>query len=259
MAEKPDISITIIGHNEADHLRDLLPTLQWAGEVIYVDCESQDDSLQIAQQFGCQVFSRPNNPNLNVNKTFALEKARCSWIFYIDPDERMSTELIQEIQEKITNPSNYRAFSMNRRNHYFGKWLKHGSQYPDVQLRLFQKGFAHFPQRHVHEKLQVDGQIGKLNGDLLHYPYSTISQYLKKFDFYTTFEAEYLYQQGFRPGIPLHLKFWFFQPFTRFMRRYIFRLGFRDGWPGFFAALFDALNFMVRYFKLIEITRQKGS
>jgi len=173
----PALSITIIGHNEAYHLEELLPTLRWAKEVIYVDCESHDNSLDVASKNGCEAYQRPNNPNLNINKAFAMEKASGEWIFYIDPDERIPENLANEIQRVITEPGNFTAFTLNRRNHYFGKWLKHGSQYPDTQLRLFQKGFAQFPKEHVHEKLRVDGKIGKLNSDLLHYPYLTISQY----------------------------------------------------------------------------------
>ncbi len=248
------ISITIIGHNEAYHLKELLPTLMWADEIIYVDCNSQDESIEIATQSGCVVLSRPNDPNLNVNKSFAIEQTKGDWIFYLDPDERISTDLADEIRQVIKEKSEVSAFTLNRKNHYFGKWLRYGSQYPDEQLRLFKKETAHFPKKHVHERLQIKGATGKLTHNLHHYPYLNISQYLHKFDFYTTFEANFLYEQGKKPNLNLAFKYWFSQPIIRFMRRYFFKSGFRDGWVGFFAALFDSLNFIVRYFKLIEIT-----
>ncbi len=246
------LSITIIGHNEGEHLRELLSTLQWADEVVYVDCESADDSLQIAREAGCRVFERPNNPNLNVNKAFAIEQASGDWIFYLDPDERLPEALQQEIRQTIAHPGQAVAFELNRRNHYFGRWLKHGSQYPDVQLRLFRRGKAHFPLRHVHEKLVVDGKIGKLTNDMLHYPYRNISQYFQKFNFYTSFEADFLYRSGVKPSFRNALRYWVTTPFWRFFRRYVLKGGFLDGWPGFFACYFDALNFVVRYFKLLE-------
>ncbi len=252
----PTLSITIIGHNEAEHLKELFPALHFATEVIYVDCESQDDSIRVAEQAGCRVFRRPNNPNLNVNKAFAMEQARGEWIFYLDPDERIPGELAQEVLERIAQPGSHVAFAMNRRNHYFGRWLRYGSQYPDEQLRLFRKGSAQFPRKHVHEKLQVNGSVGKLRNDLLHYPYLNISQYLQKFDFYTSFEANFLRDRGIRPSARNAWRYWFSIPVLRFGRRYFLKAGFRDGWPGFFAALFDALNYMVRYFKLLELTQQ---
>lgn len=246
------LSITIIGHNEADHLRVLLPSLSWADEVVYVDCESTDHSVEFAENSGCRVFTRPNNPNLNVNKAFAMDKSEGDWIFYLDPDERIPENLSKEIRTVIQGSDSFNAYQLNRRNHFFGKWLKHGSQYPDIQLRLFKRGFAEFPQKHVHERLTVEGNIGQLENDLLHYPYQNISQYLQKFDFYTGFEANFLYESGKNPGAWLFFRYLFREPLLRFIRRYVFKGGFLDGWQGLFAAMFDSLNFVVRYFKLLE-------
>ena len=119
------ISITIIGHNEVDHLNELLHQLQWSDEVIYVDCESSDGSLAKAEELGCKTFSRPNDRNLNVNKSFAMDQASGDWIFYLDPDERIPSELVEEIREIVASETEYSAFRLKRKNHYFGKWLKY--------------------------------------------------------------------------------------------------------------------------------------
>ena len=253
-----NLSITIIGHNEIVHLRELLPQLKWADEIVYVDCESHDGSLEVMQEAGCRVYSRPNNTNLNVNKSYAMEQANGDWVFYVDPDERIPEILVSEIEKVIQDTTNS-AFKLNRRNHYFGNWLRHGSQYPDSQLRLFRKDSAHFPNRHVHEKLVVEGSIGKLNNDMLHFPYLNISQFLSKFDFYTRVEAGYLRHSGVRITAGNSLRFLVLKPFSRFFRRYFLKGGFRDGLPGLFCAIFDALNFVVRYFKLWELTQNPGT
>ena len=253
-----NLSITIIGHNEIEHLRELLPQLKWADEIVYVDCESNDGSLEVVREAGCRVYSRPNNTNLNVNKSYAMEQANGDWVFYVDPDERIPEILVSEIENVIQDTTNS-AFKLNRRNHYFGNWLRHGSQYPDSQLRLFRKDSAHFPNRHVHEKLVVEGSIGKLNNDMLHFPYLNISQFLSKFDFYTRVEAGYLRHSGVRITAGNSLRFLVLKPFSRFFRRYFLKGGFRDGFPGLFCAIFDALNFVVRYFKLWELTQNPGT
>ena len=253
-----NLSITIIGHNEIEHLRELLPQLKWADEIVYVDCESNDGSLEVVREADCRVYSRPNNTNLNVNKSYAMEQANGDWVFYVDPDERIPEILVSEIEKVIQDTTNS-AFKLNRRNHYFGNWLRHGSQYPDSQLRLFRKDSAHFPNRHVHEKLVVEGSIGKLNNDMLHFPYLNISQFLSKFDFYTRVEAGYLRDSGVRITAGNSLRFLVLKPFSRFFRRYFLKGGFRDGLPGLFCAIFDALNFVVRYFKLWELTQNPGT
>jgi len=210
------------------------------------------------REAGCRVYSRPNNTNLNVNKSYAMEQANGDWVFYVDPDERIPEILVSEIEKVIQDTTNS-AFKLNRRNHYFGNWLRHGSQYPDTQLRLFRKDSAHFPNRHVHEKLVVEGSIGKLNNDMLHFPYLNISQFLSKFDFYTRVEAGYLRDSGVRITAGNSLRFLVLKPFSRFFRRYFLKGGFRDGLPGLFCAIFDALNFVVRYFKLWELTQNPGT
>ena len=82
---------------------------------------------------------------------------------------------------------------------------------------------------------------------------------MKKFDFYSTFEAKFLHQQNEKVNLKNHFKYLLLKPVNRFIRRYIFKRGFMDGIPGFFAALFDAVGWMTRYFKLWEIQKNESS
>lgn len=247
------LSFTCIGHNENQHLQELLPQLLKVGfEVVYVDCESTDGSFETAEALGCRVFRRPNLKNLNVNKSFAMEQVQGDWIFYVDPDERFPKELLDEVFQAIENPQ-VNAYRLSRKNHFFGFWLRHGGQFPDTQLRIFKKGFGAFANKHVHESLQITGKVGRLKNAMEHYPYLTITQYLKKFDFYAGFEANFLFQNGVRPSWKNHFKYLMWKPKVRFIRRYFLKGGFRDGIPGFFAALFDAVGWACRYLKLWEM------
>lgn len=250
------LSFSCIGHNEKEHLQNLLPLLlKHSNEVIYVDCESTDGSFDYAKNCGCNAFKQPNNTNLNVNKSYGFEQAQGEWIFYIDPDERVSKELIKEIKSVISSNPKENAFTLARKNTFFGKWLKFGGQYPDYQLRLFKKTKGKFENKHVHEKLKIDGKIGKLNNDLIHHPYVSIQQMILKFDFYTSFDAQYLNSTNAKLDFKNHFYFSVYKPVSRFIRRYILKMGFRDGVPGFLAALFDAIAWSIRYTKLWEIKK----
>lgn len=248
------LSFICIGHNEKQHITQLLPNLlQFGDEVVYVDCDSQDDSLKLAEELGCGVFPRPNHENLNVNKSYAIDQTTGEWVFYVDPDERLPEELLQEIRSLVDSHPLENGFQLARRNYFFGKWLKSGGQYPDIQLRLFRKGFGYFPQLHVHEKIQISGKIGRLENDMIHHPYTNISQYLAKFDFYSRFEANFLHRKKVRISWSNHAYYLFYKPISRFFRRFVIKGGFKDGLPGFFAAAFDAAGWIVRYLKLWEI------
>lgn len=251
------LSFVCIGNDEFEHLSQLLPELVKIGdEVVYVDCESKDGSAEMAERVGCRVLKRARHMNANINRSYAFEHVTGDWIFYVDPDERFSQAIVDEIRAKVQADPEICGFKIPRKNYFFGAWLKHGGQYPDHQYRIFKKGHGHFNNRHVHERLQVNGKMENLETPMEHFPYLTIAQFIKKFDFYSTFEAKYLADANTQITLKNSWKFLFFKPLTRFVRRYIFKGGFRDGIPGYFAALYDALGWMNRYFKLWEMKRQ---
>ena len=250
------ISVSIIGHNEAENLEDCLKSLNWADEIVFVDCESSDNSIEIVKKYTDRIFSRPNVTNLNVNKSFGIDQCRFPWVFYLDPDERIPEDTANWILNEIKNPG-ADAYSFPRKNHILGTWLKHGSQYPDFQLRLFKKDNAHFPCKHVHERLQINGSVGKSKLPILHFPYPTLNTYINKFNFYTSFDADYLFNNP--PKRFSWFKYLIFKPVSRFISRYIFSLGFLDGFPGLVAVFFYMKNFPVRYLKYLELKRSKPS
>jgi len=246
------ISVSIIGYNEAENLEECLGSLSWADEIVFVDCESSDNSIEIVKQFTDRIYSRPNLTNLNVNKSFGIDQCSHPWVLYLDPDERIPKETSDWILSEINNPGSD-AYLFPRKNHILGSWLKHGSQYPDYQLRLFKKVKSHFPCEHVHERLQINGSIEKSEFPIIHFPYPDLETYLEKFNFYTTFEANFLIKNP--PGSFGWFKYLLFKPVIRFIKRYFLSGGFLDGFPGFVAAFFDMINFPVRYFKFIEQKR----
>lgn len=257
MNSKVTLSFSCIGHNEKEHLEQLIPELiKYGDEVIYVDCESNDNSYEYAKQAGCKVYKRPNNSNLNINKSFGIEQTKGDWVFYIDPDERITPELMQEILQVISSNPKENGFKLARRNFFFGRWLKYGGQYPDHQLRLFRSDKGSFANIHVHERLHIDGKTGQLKNYMIHHPYISVSQFIQKFDFYTSFDSDFLKSQNTTLSVGNGIKYLLFKPWTRFFKRYLIKRGYKDGIPGFFAALFDAVGWAVRYIKLWE--SQKG-
>ena len=180
--------------------------------------------------------SKTSPYDANINRTYAFEQVTGDWIFYVDPDERFSRDIIDELREQISADPSLRGFKLPRKNYFFGVWLKHGGQYPDHQIRIFKKGHGVFNNRHVHERLHVEGKMGTLKAAMEHYPYLTISQFIKKFDFYSTFEAKYLLEANTDVNFSNSMKFLFLKPLNRFFRRYVVKGGFRDGIPGYFAA-----------------------
>jgi glycosyltransferase involved in cell wall biosynthesis len=249
------LSVCMIAHNEEHHIGEALESARFADEIIVADCESTDETALIAKAFGARVFRRPNLSNLNVNKNFAFDQATGDYLLCLDADEIVPKETAREIREVLRKEPNHAGYSLPRRNFFLGKWLKHGGHYPDWQLRLFRRGQGRFPQRHVHERLRVDGSVGRLQCPLDHHPYESIEECRHKLEFYTSFEAQYLFQSGARPSLPRAFRFLCWMPSQRFLRRYLLRAGFLDGLAGWLAIRMDMRNFRLRYRKLCELAR----
>lgn len=254
----PTLGISLIAHNEEKQIANALNSALFADDIVVVNCESTDKTEEMIKSIEkARLFNRPNNKNLNVNKSFGFDQLQTDWIFYLDPDEIITPELATEIKEAMCNKK-YVAYKLPRKNFFFGRWLAHGSQYPDVQLRLFKRGNASFANKHVHEMLEVNGETGMLTQPFEHHPYPSLNDYIRKMNFYTSFQAEFWRNSDLRPSIFNTLRQMFFRPYFRFMRRYILKQGFRDGWQGFVAAAGDAFQNIASFGKFLEMYGQKN-
>ncbi|MFQ5772314.1 MAG: glycosyltransferase family 2 protein [bacterium] len=248
------ISVIIITRNEEANIERCLNSVNWADEIVVVDSGSSDRTVEIARRFTDKVFV-VDWMGYAKTKAYAVSKTRNSWIFWIDDDEEVSQELqsnIAGLQPEAL--AEFRAFKMPRRTYFLGRWIKNSGWYPDYVTRLFRKDYAQFSQDLVHEKLIVQGDIGKLNGDLLHYTDNDLSHYFKKFHRYTKLAAIELNQQGRRMN-------WFFaalKAWATFVKIYFLKLGFLDGVQGFQIATLTSFYILVKYFKLWELQRRDG-
>lgn len=241
------LSICIVAFNEAGNIeRAIRSVAGWAREVIVLDCESTDGTGELAQRLGAEVHQRPNIiPEVNKNASFEL--ARQEWIFSLDADEIVPGELRDEIAAILGRVPAENGFKIPRRNFYFGQPLMHGGAYPDRQLRLFRKGMGRYPGKGYHERIGVEGGVGELRNPFDHHPYPTFEIWLRKFDFYTSYGASVLQQQGvpITPGTIRHHMIT--RPLRRWFERLFLKRGISDGVAGVLAASFDLMTNIVSF------------
>ncbi len=258
MKKRDKISFSLIAHNEEHNIKRCLESIKWADEIILVDCASTDKTVRIAKKYTKKIYHQKNNPNLNINKSFGISKAKHNWIFYIDPDEEVSLDLKNKILKILQNDSLFNAYRMPRKNFYIFNFLKYGGNYPDYQIRLFKKNHAKFLKKHVHEKLIIKGETGTLKTPLLHYPYNTIKEYIKKLNFYTNFQADFWHVNKKKINIIGLLYIFFIKSYIKFIKKYILKFGFLDGMAGLFAAFSNSLTIIISNFKLFELYQKKN-
>jgi glycosyltransferase involved in cell wall biosynthesis len=242
------ISATVITYNEEANIAAALESLSWANEIIVVDSESADHTVEIARRYTNQIFVR-RWPGYSAQKNFAADQARNDWVFSLDADERVSDQLAREIEQlDLDVESRFAGYEMARLTYYLGRWIKHSGWYPDYKLRLYNRKLGRWRGEYVHESLEVDGDIGRLHGDLLHYTVRDASEHHLRIDRYTSLAAEQAHSQGKRAS----LASLFFSPLTTFIRSFIVKRGFLDGVQGLAIAFFAAHYAFLKALKLWE-------
>jgi glycosyltransferase involved in cell wall biosynthesis len=245
-----NISVVISAYNEEEKIEDCLKSVtKLADEIIFIDNSSIDKTIEIARKYTDKIFTLPNDSvMLNRNKNYGFTKASSKWIISLDADERISKELALEITKAIRG-NLYSGFEVPRKNIIFGKWIKHSIWWPDYNLRLFRRDKGKFPLKHVHEKLELRGEVGKLQNPIVHYNYQTVSQYVKKMDnTYTESEA----QNFIESGKNIHWYDAIRWPVSDFVKTFFLEQGYKDGLHGLVLSQLQAFYSFIFFAKVWE-------
>lgn len=238
------ISATIITFNEERNIVRAIESLRCCDEIVVVDSGSNDRTVELATNLGARVIDNPFI-GYSSQKNFASEQAAHDWILSIDADESLSEALEGEIWQIKKNGPQYEAYTMPRLAQYLGRWILHSGWYPDRKIRLFNRSRARWEGEYVHESVQVDGRVGHLKSNLLHFTCSSLSEHLKTMDRYTTLAAEQIVAQK-QPITTRHL---LAVPTWTFIQTYFFKRGYLDGPEGLAIAYMAAMYNFVKYAK----------
>ena len=132
---KLPVSIILIAKNEEHNLEDCLNSCSFASEIILVDDNSEDKTVEIAKKFGARVFTRALNGDWGSQQTFAIQQATMPWLFLIDADERCSDALCEEIKKAVDSGDKY-AYLIRRENRFHHNKATHGVLRADYVSRL---------------------------------------------------------------------------------------------------------------------------
>jgi glycosyltransferase involved in cell wall biosynthesis len=238
------ISATIITENEERNIARAVESLRCCDEIVVVDSGSTDRTIEISEKLGARVVESPWK-GYAAQKNYASEQAANDWVLSIDADESLSEALEAEIWHIKKAGPTYDAYTMPRLAQYLGKWILHSGWYPDRKVRLFDRRKAKWVGQYVHESVVVQGSVGHLESNLLHFTCNSLSEHLKTMDRYTTLAAAQLVDQKVRIGYK-HL---LLDPAWTFFRTYVVQRGYLDGVEGLCIAHMAALYNFVKFAK----------
>jgi (heptosyl)LPS beta-1,4-glucosyltransferase len=244
------ISVIVITKDEENNISNCLKSVEWADEIIVVDAESNDKTVELAKNFTDKVFTKRWEGYVP-QKKYALGLAGNEWVLSVDADERITPELKTEILN--LSPGDIAGYKIRRKNFLLDKEITSCGWGNDYQLRLFKKEKTDLTERLVHEGFTVDGKISKLENPMLHYTFSSFTDYFNKINYYTSLKAEELVKQKGKVGG------WtiFSHTVSAFILFFINKRGFNDGVRGLIISLLHSVSTMLNYIKLWELQNKK--
>jgi glycosyltransferase involved in cell wall biosynthesis len=249
MKSQPQIlSVIIITHNEGHQLAACLDSVCFADEIVIVDSESTDNTVEIAKQYTQKVYNQPWQ-GFGHQKQIALNYATGDWVLSLDADEVLSPELQGSIQALLASPLDTQCtgYTLCSVTNFCGTYIQHGDWRRETKLRLFQRSKGHFTEDVVHEKLVVsEDRLGALPGIFYHYSYPNLEMVLEKIQRYSTLGAEKKWAAGKKASFATALG----HGLWAFVRGYIIKGGFLDGVAGFLVACSRMEETFYRYMNL---------
>lgn len=251
------LSVCVLTCNDEAILARCLASLGFAAEIIVVvDAKSSDGSEKIAREFTQRVEVHAYRGDIE-QKSLAVDLARHDWVLIVDSDEVVTPQLTRALRrffDTRAQDAQVGGAKLNRLTFHLGRWLRHGDFYPDWTLRLFRKARARWVGQNPHGRIEVEGRVERLEGDLEHYSYHDLADQIERIQRFSEAAANAMAEAGRRVSLAdLVLR-----PPARFVRAYLLKQGFRDGVPGFIVAAATAFHVFLKYAKLWERERREG-
>jgi glycosyltransferase involved in cell wall biosynthesis len=245
------LAVTIPSKNSDKKIAKCLASVAgWADEIIVLDSESTDRTAEIAKNYGAKVYAHPFLGSWAKERNFGAEQASSEWILSLDTDEVVSDGFKAKCDELLPN-TKYVAFKFWRKNFFLGKFLRYGGWYHKSQ-HLYKKGFAHY-EGMLHEKYIVNGEIGDLDAEVLHYPFDTLSEFIERQNRYTSIQAQEIILEEKDLNIKKIKYNLTWKPLKLFKKMYLNKKGYKEGMHGFVFSLLFAWVHFLKWAKVWEI------
>jgi glycosyltransferase involved in cell wall biosynthesis len=239
------VSVIVITLNEEAAIGRCLASVSWADEIVVVDSGSTDRTVELSRAASARVTVTSDWPGFGPQKNRALDLATGDWVLSLDADEWVSPALAAEIRTAVTQPDAPAGFELPRLSSFVGREMRHSGWWPDYVTRLFRRGAARFSDDLVHERLVVNGAIGRLTEPLRHESFTSLEEVVDKMNRYSSASARMRVERGKGGSVSGAVA----HGAWAFLRTYLFRAGFLDGREGFVLAVANAEGTYYRYLK----------
>lgn len=251
------ISVAVIVKNEEKNISDCLNTATWADEIVVLDDDSTDKTVEIARRYTDKIHKRRMDIE-GAHRNYLYSLCSNEWVLSLDADERVTPELAEEIKrvlEKEAVSPQHNAYSIPIRSYIGAQWANCAGWYPAPKIRLFKKDKFRYDKSEVHPRIFLDGTSGVLKGDIIHYAYKDFAELFRNTNEQTTLQAVEWHRVGRKFSLFRMLR----TTVDRFIRKYFFKGGMKGGFLGFVLSMADSYYQFQSYAKLWELENKKGT
>ena len=251
---KITISAVINTRNEEVKIERCLKSLEFCDEIVLVDMESEDKTVEIAKNYTHKIYSHKKIGFVEPARNIAISKAVGDWILIVDADEVIPKTLAKELI-KIANTDSLDFVRIPRKNIIFGQWMQHSRWWPDFNIRFFKKGVVTW-QNEIHSVPITQGTGTNLDDKeelaIEHFHYDTIDEYLLRSIRYADQQAKELIEAGY----VFETKDLVGKPIGEFLSRFFAGEGYKDGLHGF---IISALQYFAILLVYIKVWQAQGN
>ncbi len=245
------ISCVIIVKDAETTLSATLNSLKSFANVVVYSNNSTDKTEEIAQSYTNVHLVKGEFLGFGPTKNLAASYAKNEWILSLDADEVLSDEFTRNL--KNINLDAQSVYTITRINFYKSTQIKH-CWGDDIIVRLYNKTSTSFTDKKVHEKIIDEGlHVSAISGDVQHFPYSSITDFIIKLDRYSTIYAQD--NVGKKSSSPTKA---FLNGLFSFFKTYFIKRGFQDGYAGLVIAFSHMATNFYKYMKLYELNKEKN-
>lgn len=244
------ITVLIETYNEEINIESCIKSAQFLTDnIIVIDMQSIDKTVEIAKKMSAQVISFDSHPlYVEPAREFGIKQIKTDWVMILDADERITKDLAGEI-DLVIQSKEFTHYKIPRKNMFHGKkWLQYGDWWPDEQMRLIKiSSFKSWPKA-IHSTPNIEGKMGFLKEPLLHYFHGDLETMVDKTLIFEDIESDLLYKAHKSVSTST-----FFRKFLGELYRRLFKnQGYRDGEIGIIESIYQAFSKTITYLFLYE-------
>jgi glycosyltransferase involved in cell wall biosynthesis len=244
------LSVCLTTFNSESTIRPCIESVLWADEIIVLDSCSTDSTRDILAEYPCKVTVQPWLGYI-AQKQLSLDMAENDWVFLLDSDEVLSTDLQNSVRQILADEPKAAGYEFPRREQLFWQMIEPGTRH-NYFMRLFNRQRGKMNDVPIHSAFDVDGPVERVEAPLFHFSEASISVKVKKLNDWTDEISLSRFQKG-KCRSPWALLF--YPPFV-FLKTFFFKRQFGNGWSGFIGSVCMAFYAFMKDAKGYEHARR---